>query len=77
MGIIKIPTEVILDGFQINTTEFMIVGPDRYEVLNKTQLAFVREFEWYGKLKESEIRPIDYKTKQAWMRIRRHIKVKD
>jgi hypothetical protein len=35
MGIIKIPTEVILDGFQINTTEFMIVGPDRYEVLNK------------------------------------------
>jgi hypothetical protein len=35
LGIIKIPTEVILDDFGINTTESMIVGTDRSEVLNR------------------------------------------
>ena len=74
LGIIKIPTEVILDDFGINTTESMIVGTDRCEVLNRLQTAFAREFERYGKLKESDIRPMDYKTKQVWTRIRRHIK---
>jgi len=74
MGIIKIPTEEILDDFGINTTESVIVGTDRYEVLNRLQTAFAREFERYGKLKKSDIRPMDYKTKQAWTRIRRHIK---
>jgi len=34
------------------------------------------EFERYGKLKESEITHMDYKTKQAWNRIRSHIKDK-
>ena len=52
----------------------MIVGTDRLEVLNRIQSAFAREFEHYGKLIESDIRPMDYKTKQAWSRIRRHIK---
>ena len=65
LGIIKIPTEEIIDDFGINTTESVIVGTDRNEVLNKLQIAFVREFERYGKLKESDIRPMDYKTKQA------------
>jgi len=37
LGIIKIPTEVILDDFGINT---MIVGTDRSEVLNSLQIAF-------------------------------------
>ena len=74
LGIIKIPTEVILDDFGINTTESVIVGTDRSEVLNRIQTAFAREFERSGKLKESDIRPIDYKTKQVWTRIRKHIK---
>ena len=65
LGIIKIPTEVILDDFGINTTESVIVGTDRSEVLNRLQTAFAREFGRYGKLKESDIRPMDYKTKQA------------
>ena len=74
LGILKIPTEEILDDFGINTTESVIVGTDRLEVLNRIQSAFAREFEHYGKLKESDIRPMDYKTKQAWSRIGKHIK---
>ncbi len=35
----------------------MIVGTDRMEVLNSIQTAFAWEFERYGKLKESDIRP--------------------
>jgi hypothetical protein len=74
LGIIRIPTEEILDDFGINTTESVIVGTDRIEVLNMLQTAFARGFERYGKLKESNIRPIDYQTKQVWIGIRRHIK---
>ncbi len=74
LGILKIPTEEILDDFGINTTESVIVGTDRQEVLTGIQSAFAREFEHYGKLKESDIRPMDYKTKQAWSRMRKHIK---
>ena len=32
------------------------------------------EFMQYGKFKKTDIRPMDYKTKQAWSRIRKHIK---
>ena len=74
LGMLKIPTEEILDDFGVNTTESVIVGTDRLEVLNRIQSAFAREFEHYGKLIESDIRPMDYKTKQAWSRIRKHIK---
>jgi hypothetical protein len=77
LGILKIPTEEILDDFGINTTESVIVGTDRAEVLNKIQSAFAREFEQYGKLKESAIRPMDCKTKQTGSRIRKHIKDKN
>jgi hypothetical protein len=58
----------------LNNTESVIVGTDRQEVLNRLQIAFTRELERYGKLKESDIRPRDYETKQAWTRIRKHIK---
>src|SRR4029079_4748649 len=74
LGIIKIPTEEILDDDAINNTESIIVGTDRQEVLNRIQTAFGREFKRCGKLRESDIRPIDYETKQAWTRIRKHIK---
>ena len=74
LGIIKIPTKEILDDFGINTTESVMVGTDRNELLKRLQTAIAREFKRYGELKESDIRPMDYKTKQAWTRIRKHIK---
>ena len=67
-------SEEILDDFGINTTESVIVGTDRLEVLNRIQSALARKFDHYGKLKESDIRPMDNTTKQAWSRIRKHIK---
>jgi hypothetical protein len=45
------------------------------EVLDEMQMKFKSNFNEIGKLKESEIRPIDYEAKQAWTRIRRHIKI--
>ena len=47
---------------------------DRQGVLDRIQSVFAQEFEQYGKLKELDIRPMDYKTRQAWTRIRKHIK---
>ena len=74
LGVIKIPTKEIMEDGAINNTESVIVGTDRQEVLNRIQTTFAREFQRYGKLKESDIRPMDYETKQAWSRIRKHIK---
>ncbi|WP_148686270.1 hypothetical protein [Candidatus Nitrosocosmicus hydrocola] len=74
LGVIKIPTKEILDDDAINNTESIIVGTDRNEVLDRLQTAFVREFNRYGKLKELDIRPTDYTTRQAWNRIRKHVK---
>ncbi len=72
LGVIKIPTREILDDDAIKNTESIIVGTYRNEVLNRIQTSFAREFERYGKLKESDIRPTDYVTRQAWTRIRKH-----
>jgi len=73
LGIVKIPTEEIYHDDAINNTESITVGTDRKEVLNRLQTAFAREFQRHGKL-ESDIRPTDYSTRQAWTRIRRRIK---
>lgn len=70
----KIPTNELLDNDTINNTEATIVGTDRMKVLNRIQITFAREFERYGKIKESDIQPMDFDTKQAWTRIRKHIK---
>lgn len=75
LGVIKIPTEELLHDDAINNIEAIIVGTDRQEVLDRIQTVFAREFQRYGKLKESEIRPTDSATKQAWTRIRKHIKI--
>jgi hypothetical protein len=74
LGIIKIPTEEIYHDDAINNTESITVGTDRKEVLNRLQTGFAREFQRYGKFKESDIRPTDYATRQAWTRIRKHVK---
>lgn len=74
LGVIKIPTKELLYDDAINNTEAIIVGTDRQEVLDRLQTVFAREFQRYGKLKESDIRPMDYATRQAWTRVRKHIK---
>lgn len=51
-----------------------LIGADRDKVLNGSQKAFTYVFGNYEKLKESDIRPMNYETKQAWTRIRKHIK---
>jgi hypothetical protein len=76
LGVIKIPTKEILYDNAINNTESITVGTDRQEVLNRLQTSFAREFQRYGKLKESDRRPADYATKQAWTRITKHIKTR-
>ena len=77
LGTVKIPTEEIYHDDAINNTESITVGTDRKEVLSRLQTGFVREFQRQGKLKESDIRPTDYATRQAWSRIRKHIKDKN
>lgn len=74
LGVIKIPTEELLYDDAINNTEAIIVGTDREEVLHRLQTVFSREFERYGKLKESDISHMNYDAKQSWKRIRKHIK---
>ncbi|MDN5845209.1 MAG: hypothetical protein L0H53_02925 [Candidatus Nitrosocosmicus sp.] len=61
---IKIPTEEIINDYEVNNTESMICGTDRIELLNRIQTTFVREFERW-KVKEPDIRPTNYKTMQA------------
>ncbi len=74
LGIIKIPTEEILDDFGIDTTESVIVGTDRLEALNRIHTTVTRKFKRYGKLKESDITHRGYKTKRTRTRIRKHIR---
>lgn len=74
LGITKIPTEEIYHDDAINNTESITVGTDRKEVPDRLQTGFSREFKRYGKLRESHIRPTDYNTRQAWTRIRKHVK---
>ena len=74
LGIIKIPTEAFLDDFGINITETIIVGTDRKEVLDHLQKHFAREFRRFGMIKESDRLLSKYEVKQAWTRIRKHIK---
>ncbi len=74
LGVIKIPTIELLYDDAINNTEAIIVGTDRKDVLDRLQTVFSREFERYGKLKESDISYMNYEAKQSWRRIRKHIK---
>src|SRR3954471_8338038 len=72
-GVIKIVDEEIFYDFQLNTTESVIVGTDRKEVLDKIQRGFERQYNQYGRLKKDDINSLDYETLQAWKRLRRYI----
>ncbi|MGD9534590.1 MAG: hypothetical protein AB7V56_12590 [Candidatus Nitrosocosmicus sp.] len=52
----------------------MTLGRTTDEVLEEMQKNFKQSFIKVGKLKESEINPINFEIKQAWTRIRKHIK---
>jgi hypothetical protein len=73
-GVIKIPNEEITDDFGINTTEVTVLGKQMDEVLDEMQKKFNSYFNKIGKLKESDFRPMDYDTRQARARIKRHVK---
>ena len=72
-GVVKIVDDEIFYDFQINTTESVIVGTDREEVLEELQRGFENQFNQYGKLKREEIKALEYETLQAWKRLQRHI----
>ena len=72
-GVIKILDDEIFYDFQINTTESVVVGTDREEVLDRIQRGFELQYNQYGKLKREDIKTLDYETLQAWKRIQRHV----
>ncbi len=72
-GVIKIVDDEIFYDFQLNTTQSVIVGRDREEVLARIQRGFENQYNLYGKLKKEEIKVLDYETIQAWKRLQRHI----
>jgi len=64
---------VIFYDFQLNTTESIIVGTDRQEVLENLQRGFKNQYDLYGKLNRNDIKALDYDTLQAWKRLQRHV----
>jgi len=72
-GVIKIVDDEIFYDFQLNTTESVIVGRDRNEVLDRIQRGFENQYNLYGKLKREDIQTLDYDTLQAWKRLQRHV----
>src|SRR6478609_1086106 len=72
-GVIKIVDDEIFYDLQLNTTESVIVGTDREEVLERIQRGFENQYQRYGKLKKEDIKAIDYETMQTWKRLQRHV----
>jgi hypothetical protein len=64
--------EIFYD-FQLDTTEPVIVGTYRQEVLEKLQRGLENQYKVYGKLKKENIKALDYETMQAWKRLQKHI----
>jgi hypothetical protein len=72
-GVIKIVDDEIFYDFQLNTTESVIVGRDREDVIERIQRGFKNQYNKYGKLKIQDIKALDYETLQAWKRLQRYI----
>ena len=71
--VIKIVDEEIFYDFHLNTTESVIVGRDREEVLDRIQRGFENQYNLYGKLRREDIKALDYETMQAWKTLQIHI----
>src|SRR5919112_241079 len=69
----QVDDDEIFYDFQINTTESVIVGTDREEVLEKVQTGFENQYNLYGKSKRENIKALDYETMQAWKRLQKHV----
>ena len=50
---------------QLNTTESVIVGTDRQEVLEKLQRGLENQYKVCVKLKKENIKALDYETMQV------------
>jgi hypothetical protein len=50
----------------LNTSDSVIAGTDRQEVLEKIQRGFENQYIVYGKLKKEDFKALDYETLQAW-----------
>src|SRR3954447_6139615 len=72
-GVIKIVDEEIFYDFQLNTTESVMVGTDREDVLARIQRGLENQYNLYGKLKRENIQTLDYETSQAWKRLQSHV----
>ena len=60
--VIKIGDYDIFYDFQLNTTESVIVGTNRQEVLENLQRGFENQYNQYGRLKKEDIKTLDYET---------------
>jgi hypothetical protein len=70
---VKIVDDEIFYDFQLNTTESVIVGTDRDDVLERIQREFEYQYHLYDKLKKEDIQTLDYETMQTWKILQRHI----
>ncbi len=76
LGVVKIKHEAIYSDKDINNSEAIMVGTPREEVIARIQVALIREYERYGRLKEKDIPLSDYDERQQWERIQKLIKKK-
>jgi hypothetical protein len=72
-GVIKIVDDEIHHDFEINSTECMVVGTDRNEILGRLQEGFASQYKRYGKMEENDIPAMAYEARQAWKRMQRFI----
>jgi hypothetical protein len=63
--VIKIVDEEIHYDFQLNNTEFVIVGTNRNEILERIQRGFEYQFKQYGRLKREDIKSLEYEKLQT------------
>ncbi len=54
-GIVKLVDDETHHDFELNNTEYMVVGTDRSDVLGTLQKEFIDHYKRYGKLEEKGI----------------------
>ena len=61
-GVIKIVDDEIFYDFQLNTSQSVMMGRDRDEVLARIQRGFENQYQLFGKLKKEDFKVLDYET---------------